>query len=214
MPRTDLTTTIARLEEKLKAAKERKRQADQRAKRLTTERLRKLDTRRKIVAGALLLGAVERGDQAAAQLLRRLTATLTRPDDQALFERAEMAAPPAAPGGEHLPTPAPDGAAPPKGRGGRGRREKSGGVSAAVEAAEEERQRAEQARAEAEAAARRAEEARTAAEAEAEAARRQLAVVEARAERDQAVVRAELDRLVHQLADYRAALMARAESPS
>ena len=87
-------------------------------------------------------------------------------------------------------------------------------AAAAVEAAEEERQRAEEARAEAEAAARRAEEVRAAAEAEAAAARQQLAVVEARAERDQAVLRAELDRLITQLADYRAALMSRVEAPS
>jgi hypothetical protein len=85
-------------------------------------------------------------------------------------------------------------------------------ATAAIEAAEEQRQRAEQARAEAEAAARRAEEARAAAEAEAEKARQQLAVVEARADRDQAILRAELDRLIQQLADYRAALMNRAEA--
>ena len=87
-------------------------------------------------------------------------------------------------------------------------------AAAAVEAAEEVARRAEEARAEAEEARRRAEEERAAAEAEAAAARQQLAVVEARAERDQAVVRAELDRLVHQLADYRAALMSRVEAPS
>jgi len=98
MPRTDLATTIQRLKERLRAAEARKRAADQRAKRLTTERLRRLDTRRKILAGALLLGAVERGDQEAARVLRRLTATLTRPDDQALFEGMIEAAPPAAPG--------------------------------------------------------------------------------------------------------------------
>ena len=113
MPRTDLATTIARLEEKLRAAKERKRLADQRAKKLTTERLRRLDTRRKIVAGALLLGAVERGDQEAAKVLRRLVSALTRPDDLALFEAIDTPRPPAAPGGEHLPTPAADAAAPP-----------------------------------------------------------------------------------------------------
>ena len=87
-------------------------------------------------------------------------------------------------------------------------------ATVAVEAAEEERQRAEEARAEAETAARRAEEARAAAEAEAAAARQQLAVVEARADRDQAILRAELDRLIQQLADYRAALMSRAEAAS
>jgi len=81
-------------------------------------------------------------------------------------------------------------------------------ATAAVEAAEEERQRAEQARAQAEEARQRAEEAKAAAEAETAAARQQLAVVEARAERDQAVLRAELDRLIQQLADYRGALMA------
>jgi len=79
-------------------------------------------------------------------------------------------------------------------------------ATAAIEAAEEERQRAEQARAQAEEARQRAEEAKAAAEAEAATARQQLAVVEARAERDQAVLRAELDRLVSQLADYRTAL--------
>ena len=97
MPRTDLATTIERLKERLRAAEARKRQADQRAKRLTTERLRRLDTRRKVVAGALLLGAVERGDQEAAKVLRRLTSTLTRPDDRALFEGIDTP-PPAAPG--------------------------------------------------------------------------------------------------------------------
>ena len=117
MPRTDLATTIARLEEKLRAAKERKKAADQRAKKLTTERLRKLDTRRKILAGALLLGAVERGDQEAAKVLRRLVSTLTRPDDQALFEGIDTPPPPAAPGAKTLPTPAADAAAPPLGAG-------------------------------------------------------------------------------------------------
>ena len=77
-----------------------------------------------------------------------------------------------------------------------------------IEEAEAARQRAEQARAEAEEARKRAEEAKASAEAETAAARQQLAVVEARAERDQAVLRAELDRLIQQLADYRGALMA------
>ena len=107
MPRTDLATTIARLEEKLRAAKERKKAADQRAKRLTTERLRRLDTRRKILAGALLLGAVEKGDQEAARVLRRLTATLTRPDDRALFDGTGEAPPPPAAPGENTPHPRP-----------------------------------------------------------------------------------------------------------
>jgi hypothetical protein len=105
MPRTDLATTIERLKERLRAAEARKRAADQRAKRLTTERLRRLDTRRKIVAGALLLGAVEKGDQEAARVLRRLVSTLTRPDDVALFE-GTTTPPPAAPG-ENTPHPRP-----------------------------------------------------------------------------------------------------------
>ena len=79
-------------------------------------------------------------------------------------------------------------------------------ATASIEEAEAARQRAEQAREEAEAAARRAEQAQASAEAAATEARQQLAVVEARAERDQAVLRAELDRLVSQLADYRTAL--------
>jgi DNA repair exonuclease SbcCD ATPase subunit len=81
-------------------------------------------------------------------------------------------------------------------------------AAATIEAAEEAAQRAEEARAEAEEARQRAEEARNAAEEAEAAARQQLAVVEARAERDQAVLRAELERLIQQLADYRAALMA------
>jgi len=86
-------------------------------------------------------------------------------------------------------------------------------ATAAVEAAEEMARRAEEARAETETARQRAEEAKAAAEAAATEARQQLAVVEARAERDQAVLRAELDRLIQQLADYRVALMNR-EAPS
>ena len=87
-------------------------------------------------------------------------------------------------------------------------------ATATIETAEEERQRAEQVQAEAEEARRRAEEAKASAEAAETAARQQLALVEARADRDQAVLRAELDRLVHQLADYRAALMSRTEAAS
>ena len=79
-------------------------------------------------------------------------------------------------------------------------------ATASIEEAEAARQRAEEARAEAEEERRRAEEAKASAEAETAAARQQLAVVEARAERDQAVLRAELDRLVSQRADYRTAL--------
>ena len=79
-------------------------------------------------------------------------------------------------------------------------------ATASIEEAEAARQRAEEARAKAEEERRQAEEARAAAEAETAAVRQQLAVVEARAERDQAVLRAELDRLVSQLADYRTAL--------
>jgi len=45
------------------------------------------------------------------------------------------------------------------------------------------------------------------AEAETATARQQLAMVEARADRDQAILRAELDRLVNQIADYRAAFV-------
>jgi len=116
MPRTDLATTIERLKEKLKAAEARKRAADQRARKLTTERLRKLDTRRKILVGALVLGAVERGDQEAARVLKRLTSTLTRADDRALFEE-DTPPPPAAPGAKTLPAPAADAAAPPPGAG-------------------------------------------------------------------------------------------------
>ena len=105
MPRTDLATTIERLKERLKAAQEKKRLADQRAKKLTTERLRRLDTRRKILAGALLITAAEHGDQEAARVLRRLVSALTRPDDQALFEGIDTP-PPAAPG-ENTPHPRP-----------------------------------------------------------------------------------------------------------
>ena len=106
MARTDLATTIERLKERLRAAQEKKRLADQRAKKLTTERLRRLNTRRKILMGALLLGAVERGDQEAARVMKRLVSTLTRPEDQALFEGIDTP-PPAAPGEGNTPHPRP-----------------------------------------------------------------------------------------------------------
>ena len=46
---------------------------------------RRQDTRRKVLAGALLLGLMNNDPDLQQQMLGKLSAFLTRPDDRALF---------------------------------------------------------------------------------------------------------------------------------
>ena len=83
MPTVD--DRIAALEAKLKQAKELKRKADARARTAASKQERRKDTRRKILAGSMLLQLVEDGEWPKDKLHARLDAYLVRDDDRALF---------------------------------------------------------------------------------------------------------------------------------
>lgn len=90
---------MASIEDKIAAAEKRAQEAAKRLKQLKAQRemieARKLqtilkgqradDTRRKILAGALVLDMMERDEQTRAKFLARLDKYLTRTDDRALF---------------------------------------------------------------------------------------------------------------------------------
>ena len=80
-----LDDRIATLEEKLKQLKVRQQRAAARAAALASSRARKDDTRRKILAGAILLAKVEAGDFDQRTFRRWLEKALTREDDRKLF---------------------------------------------------------------------------------------------------------------------------------
>ena len=90
---------MATIEDKIAAAEKRAQDAAKQIKQLKAQRdkveTRKLqtmlkgqrsdDTRRKILAGALVLDMMERDEQTKAKFIERLDKFLTRPDDRALF---------------------------------------------------------------------------------------------------------------------------------
>ena len=91
---------MASIEDKIAAAEKRAQEAAKQVKQLKAQRdmveARKLqtilkgqradDTRRKILAGALVLDMMERDEQTRAKFLDRLDKYLTRADDRALFD--------------------------------------------------------------------------------------------------------------------------------
>jgi len=81
-----LTERISALEERLRSLKARHTQSAARARTIQGRRERKEDTRRKILAGAWVLGQVERGELSRESLQRSLDRFLTRADDRALFD--------------------------------------------------------------------------------------------------------------------------------
>ena len=81
-----LDERISGLEEKLKQLKTRQARLDARKRALASRQARKDDTRRKILAGAIVLTRVEQGKLPEVEFRSWLDATLTRPDDRALFE--------------------------------------------------------------------------------------------------------------------------------
>jgi hypothetical protein len=83
MPKID--ERIAALEAKLKQLKVRQQRAEARAKSLQLKQDRKADTRRKILAGAILLAKVENGLFDKKIFNGWMDAALTREDDRALF---------------------------------------------------------------------------------------------------------------------------------
>ena len=77
--------TIKTLEAKLKEAKEKKQKIEARKKAIESKKERANDTRRKILAGSLVLEIMKTDEQARAKFMARLSDYLTRPDDRALF---------------------------------------------------------------------------------------------------------------------------------
>ena len=82
---TKLDDRVATLQEKLKQLKVRQQRAVARATALASSRARKDDTRRKILAGAILLAKVESGDFDSRTFKRWLDKALVREDDRRLF---------------------------------------------------------------------------------------------------------------------------------
>ena len=88
-----LDERINGLEEKLKQLKTRQARIDARKRALLSRRVRKDDTRRKILAGAIVLAKVEARELDPKLFARWLEAALIRADDRALFELPPRPAP-------------------------------------------------------------------------------------------------------------------------
>ena len=82
---TTRTQELTEAERKLSQLKARQERLDARLRYLASNRARKDDTRRKILAGAILLAKVEAGDFESRTFKRWLNKALTRADDRALF---------------------------------------------------------------------------------------------------------------------------------
>ncbi|WP_228098389.1 mobilization protein [Chitinilyticum piscinae] len=99
----DINDKISKLEEQLKQAKAQRQKIEARKRAADAKRSRAEDTRRKILAGALVLEMMERDETARGRFMERLDAYLTRPDDRALFglqdHGAQPNTPPSPPGG-------------------------------------------------------------------------------------------------------------------
>ena len=76
---------IKALEEKLKQAKAQKAKIEARKKAAEAKVQRSQDTRRKVLAGAMVLDMMERDESDRKRFLERLDKYLTRVDDRALF---------------------------------------------------------------------------------------------------------------------------------
>lgn len=86
---TKLTERIETLEERLQQLKTRQQRIEARKSALIARRARKDDTRRKVLAGGILLAKVEAGDFDSCTFRRWLDKALTRKDDRELFELAD-----------------------------------------------------------------------------------------------------------------------------
>jgi hypothetical protein len=90
---------IAALETKLKQERAKKQKIEARLRAVEQKRKRAEDTRRKILAGALVLELMEQDQQTRQKFLARLDRYLTRGDDRALFGLAKLPAQPKPPAG-------------------------------------------------------------------------------------------------------------------
>ena len=89
MPTPTAHEELSDAERRLAQLKARQERLDARLRYLTSARARKDDTRRKILAGAILLAKVEAGEFELRTFKRWLDKALTRKDDRALFEMDE-----------------------------------------------------------------------------------------------------------------------------
>jgi septal ring factor EnvC (AmiA/AmiB activator) len=76
---------IGALEERLKQLKAKQQKIDSRKRALESRQARQADTRRKFLAGAIVLAQVERDASANAQFRQWLDESLIRESDRALF---------------------------------------------------------------------------------------------------------------------------------
>jgi multidrug efflux pump subunit AcrA (membrane-fusion protein) len=87
-----LDERIETLQKRLKQLKARQARIEARKRALATRRARQDDTRRKILAGAVLLAKVESGDFDSRTFRRWMDKALTRREDRELFGLADPAA--------------------------------------------------------------------------------------------------------------------------
>jgi hypothetical protein len=87
---TKLTDRIETLEQRLRQLKARHQQSEARRRSFESRRERREDTRRKILVGAIVLAKAEQGVLEDAVLRGWLDKALTRQDDRALFELANV----------------------------------------------------------------------------------------------------------------------------
>ena len=90
MPKLD--ERIATLQERLQQLKARQQRSAARQKSIDARRQRKEDTRRKILAGAIVLAKLDQGELDQTQFYRWLDEALTRSDDRALFDLTALSA--------------------------------------------------------------------------------------------------------------------------
>jgi len=81
-----LDERIVTLEQRLKQLKAQQQQKAQRRRTFESRQSRKEDTRRKILAGAIVLAKIEQGVLDGATFQKWMDEALTRADDRALFK--------------------------------------------------------------------------------------------------------------------------------
>ena len=83
---TKLEATIEAQQKKLVQLKAKKQKMEALHKARESGLARRQDTRRKVLAGAMLMELMDKDPQLKAQMLGKLSTFLVRPDDRALFE--------------------------------------------------------------------------------------------------------------------------------
>lgn len=89
---TGIEARIKAQEEKLKQLKAQKQLIEARKRAAAAKVNRAQDTRRKVLAGAMILEMMGRDEATRQRFMARLDGYLTRPDDRALFGLGEKAA--------------------------------------------------------------------------------------------------------------------------